>query len=72
MREKLGNLIDRSNALLILLGVYVFLTTFSNTAWYSLSEGMIFYKIIKMIRYIIYLMFVMLIVYKMIKNKYSK
>lgn len=72
MREKLGNLIDRSNAILILLGVYVFLTTFSNTAWYSLSEGMIFYKIIKIIRYIIYLMFVMLIFYKMIKNKYSK
>ena len=72
MRQKLENLIDRSNALLILLGVYVFLTTFSNTAWYTFSEGMIFYNILKGIRYIIYLLFVILISYKMIKHKYSK
>lgn len=72
MREKLENLIDRSNALLILSGIYVFLTTFSNTAWYTLSEGMIFYNMLKGIRYIIYLLFVILIFYKMIKHKYSK
>ena len=72
MREKLRDVIDKGNVLLVLLGIYVFLITFCNTAWYSFSEETIFYDILKIVRYIIYILFIMLIFYKIINKKYSK
>ena len=55
-----------------LIGVYIFLITFTNTAWYALNEGTKFYTILKMARYICYAMFAVAIFIKIIKNNYSK
>ena len=55
-----------------LIGVYIFLITFTNTAWYALNEGTKFYTILKMARYICYAMFAVAILSFIIKNIIKK
>lgn len=62
----------RDIAICILFGIYVFLTTFSNTAWYTLSEGSLFYKGLKVVRYIFYAIFAIMVLIKLLKREYSK
>lgn len=54
-----------------LLSAYIFLTTFSNTAWYVINEGTKVYALLKLIRYVCYIMFVAIVIGKNVKHRYS-
>lgn len=56
----------------IIFGIYVFLTTFSKTAWYTTSEGTAFFSVLKWVRYIFYLFFVFVFLINILRKKYSK
>lgn len=56
----------------LIFGVYILLTTYSNTAWYTFSEGTRFYTILKLIRYIFYIFFVAIVMIKLVNKEYSK
>ena len=56
----------------IVFCVYVFLTTYSNTAWYTFSEGTIGYVLLKIVRYMCYGIFLVGSICKFRKQQYSK
>ena len=56
----------------LLFSVYIFLITFSKTAWYTTGEGTMFFNGLKLIRYMFYLFFALFFLINTIKKKYSK
>ncbi len=56
----------------IVFCVYVFLITYSNTAWYTFSEGTIGYVLLKIVRYMCYGIFLVGSICKFRKQQYSK
>lgn len=55
----------------IVFCIYIFLTTFCNTAWYVFCEGTIIYAFLKIARYICYALFIVGVIYKFKCRKYS-
>lgn len=56
----------------LLFSIYVLLTTFSTTAWYTLSEGSTFCRALKLIRYVFYVIFALYVIVKLLRKEYSK
>ena len=52
-------------------GLYVFMTCFCNTAWYSFGEGSSLNTFLKIVRYICYVLFLLSAVYKIRQKHYS-
>lgn len=55
----------------IVFCIYIFLTTFCNTAWYAFCEGTIIYALLKIARYICYALFIVGVIYKFKCREYS-
>ncbi len=55
----------------IVFCIYIFLTTFCNTAWYAFGEGTIIYTLLKIARYICYALFIVGVIYKFKCREYS-
>lgn len=55
----------------IVFCIYIFLTTFCNTAWYAFCEGTIIYALLKIARYICYALFIFGVIYKFKCREYS-
>lgn len=55
----------------IVFCIYIFLTTFCNTAWYAFYEGTIIYALLKIARYICYALFIVGVIYKFKCREYS-
>lgn len=52
-------------------GLYVFMTCFCNTAWYSFGEGSVLNTILKLVRYICYGLFLFAAGYRIKQKQYS-
>lgn len=73
MGDKIKKGASRNELMVIIcLCIYIFLLTFTNTAWYTFSEGTKVYTIFKLLRYVSYLLLFIVIMSDIIKHNYSR
>ena len=73
MGDKIKKVASRNELMVIIcLCIYIFLLTFTNTAWYTFSEGTKVYTIFKLLRYVSYLLLFIVIMADIIKHNYSR
>ena len=73
MGDKIKKGASRNELMVIIcLCIYIFLLTFTNTAWYTFSEGTKVYTIFKLLRYVSYLLLFIVIMADIIKHNYSR
>lgn len=63
---------QQENIKIVCICIYIFLITFTNTAWHTLSEGTMVFTVFKMLRYISYFLLIMFFMIDIVKKQYSK
>lgn len=72
LKELKNNWRAKDIIICLLFSIYVLITTFSTTAWYTFSEGTAFCRALKLIRYAFYVIFALYVIVKLLRKEYSK
>ena len=73
MGDKIKKVASRNELMVIIcLCIYIFLLTFTNTAWYTFSEGTKVYTIFKLLKYVSYLLLFIVIMAELIKKHHRR